>query len=103
MKGNLRTPMPAPETDVIRDAYFVSAIWRLLGAKIVESRISQETKLAILNAVYVSAGQPPERILDALKGESTEQRIPLPQTTFQCDRCAFQPEPTLGAFTSSLR
>ena len=33
-KVNLRYA-PIPERDVLRDAYFIAAIWRLLGAKIV--------------------------------------------------------------------
>ena len=54
-----------PERDGLRDAYFIWAIWRLLGEKIVERRRSVETPLALLNAVYQGAGQPLERVLDA--------------------------------------
>ena len=63
-KFNLRNG-PVPERDVLRDAYFIAAIWRLLGAKIVEKRRSVETQLVLLNAVYVGAGQPLERVWDA--------------------------------------
>ena len=89
--------------DVLRDAYSVAAIWRLFGEKIVEERRSVETHLALLNAVYVGAGQPLEQILDNRQAEPAAQRVPLPQTTLRGEQCEFEPEATLGAFTSCLR
>ena len=49
-----------PERDVLRDAYFVTAILRLLREKIVEERGNVETHLLLLNAVFVGAGEPLE-------------------------------------------
>ena len=50
MKVNLHN-VTIPERDVLRDVYFIAAIWRLLGEKIVEERRSVETHLAFWNAV----------------------------------------------------
>ena len=63
MKVNLRQA-PVHDRDVLRDAYFVAAMWRLLGAKIVQRRRSQDTQLALLNALSLGAGQPREQVLD---------------------------------------
>ena len=82
MKVTLRNA-PVPERDVLRDAYFIAAMWRLLGSKIAEKRRSVETHLELLNAVYVGAGQPPERVLDARQTDPAAQRVALPQTTLR--------------------
>ena len=81
-KVNLRNA-PIPERDVLRDAYFIAAIWRLLGAKIVEKRRSVETQLVLLNAVYVDEGLPLERVLDARQTDTATQRVALPKTTLR--------------------
>ena len=81
-KVNLRNA-PIPERDVLRDAYFISAIWRLLGAKILERRRCIDTHLVLLNAVYVGAGQPLERVLDARQTDPAAQRVAVPQTTLR--------------------
>ena len=49
-KLNLRNA-PISERDLVQDGYFISAIWRLLGGKIVEKRKSVETHLVLLNAL----------------------------------------------------
>ena len=79
-------------------------MWRLLGEKIVEKRRSVETHLVLLNAVYVGAGEPLERDLDARQTDPAAQRVALPpQTTLRGEQCTFEPEATLEAFTSCLR
>ena len=88
-----------PERDVLRDAYFIAAIWRLLGSKIVEQRRSVESQLALLNAVYVGGGQPLERVLDARQTDTAAQRVSLPQTTLCGEECTFEPVATLGALS----
>ena len=92
-----------PQRDVLRDAYLIVAIWRLLGVKILERRRPDRTQLALLNAVYVGPGQALEQVLDARPAEQAEQRIPLAQTTLRGEACDFRPVSTLGAFTSCLR
>ena len=52
------------ERDVVRDAYFIAAIWPLLGGERGERRSSVERQLALMNAVYVGAGEPFESVLD---------------------------------------
>ena len=49
-KENLRQGQPT-ERDVLRDAYFVAAIWGLLGQQIVQREQSPESHLALGNAV----------------------------------------------------
>ena len=94
---------PILERDVLRDAYFIAAIWRWLGEQIVQRRRSPESQLALLNAVYVGADQPVERILDDRQVAKDEQREPLPQTTIRGDESDFEPEASLAAFTRCLR
>ena len=53
-KVNLRNA-PIHKRDVLRNAYFIAAMWRLLGANIVEKRRSVERRLVLLNAVYLDA------------------------------------------------
>ena len=101
-KVNLRHG-PAPERDVLRDAYFIAANWRLLGEQIVQRRKSPESQLVLLNAVYVGAGRPLEAILDDRQVAKAHQREPLPQTTVRGDECGVEPEATIEAFTSCLR
>ena len=80
------------ERDVMIDAYFIAAIWRLLLAKIALRLKGPETQLALMNAVYLGAAQPREQILDAGQGAEGEKRRPLPQTTLGGEECDFQPE-----------
>ena len=94
---------PIAERDGLRDAYFISAIWRLLGVKIVEKRKSAGTQLALLNAVYVGAGQPHDQILDDRQTDPAAQHVALPQTTLRGEPCTFEPDDTLGSFRSCLR
>ena len=93
-KVNLRNEQ-THERDVLRDAYIISAIWRLLGKKIVEKRTSVETHLVLLNAVYVGAGQPLKQILDDRQTDPAAQRVAMPQTTLRGEQCTFEPEATL--------
>ena len=92
-----------PERDVIREAYFIAAIWRLFAPKNVERRRTDRTQLAVLNTVSVGAGQPLEQFLDARQAEQEERRIPLAETTLRGVACDFQTGATLGALTSCLR
>ena len=62
-----------------------------------------DTRLVLLNAVYVGAGQPLERILDVRQADPAAPRGALPQTTQRGEQFTFVPEPRLGAFTSCLR
>ena len=62
-KVNLRERQ-MEEPDVVRDAYFIAALWRLLGTEIINRRSSEERQLALMNAVCFGAGQPVERVLD---------------------------------------
>ena len=70
----------------------------MLGAKIFERRRSVDTHLVLLNAVYVGASQPLERVLDARQTDPAAQRVALPQSNLQGDQCTFEPEATIGAF-----
>ena len=72
-----------PERDVLRDASFSAAIWRLLGNTIVEEGPGVDTRLVVLNAVCVGAGQPLDRVLDARQTDPADQRVALPQTTLR--------------------
>ena len=65
-----------------------------------EERRSVETHLALLKAVSVGAGQPLEKIPDERQAERAAQRVALPQTNLRGEQCEFEPEATLGAFTS---
>ena len=101
-KLNLRYP-EADERDVVRDASFMAAIWRLLRTKIRDRRSDSGTQMALMNAVYVGAGQPLERVLDARQVAPTDKRIPLAQTPLRGVACGFEAVATLGEFTSCLR
>ena len=48
-------------------------------------------------------GQPLERVLDARQTDPATQRVALPQTNLQGEQCTFEPEATLGDFSSCLR
>ena len=75
-KGNLRYAQ-FEERDVLKDAYFISAIWRLLGTKSQDRRRDDATQLALRNAVDVGAGQPLERVLDVRQVAPADKRILL--------------------------
>ena len=59
--------------------------------------------MELMNAVYVGAGQPVERVLNARQLGHADKGIPLPQTTLRGAVCDFQPGATVGAFISWLR
>ena len=59
--------------------------------------------MALLNAVYVCAGQPLERVLDGRQVAPADKRIPLAQTTLRGVACSIEPVATPGEFTSCLR
>ena len=65
------------ERDVLRDASYISTIWRLFGMKIQDRRTDDATQLALRNAVNVGAGQPLVRVLDARQVAPADKRIPL--------------------------
>ena len=78
-KINLRYTQ-AEERDVVGDAYFIAAICRLLRTKIRDWLRDEDAQMALMNAVYVSAGQPLEQVLDARQVAPMSKRIPLAQT-----------------------
>ena len=101
-KSNLRYTQ-AEERDVVGDAYSIVAIWPLLETEIRDGRRDDATQMALLNAVYVGAGQLLYRVLDARHVAPAEKRVPLPQTTLRGIVCSFEPVARLGEFTSCLR
>ena len=66
-------------------------------------RRDEGTQVALMNAVYVDAGQPLERVLEALLVAGANNRIALAQTTLRGVTCTGQPGTTIGALTSDLR
>ena len=98
-KINLRYRQ-AEERDVVRDAYFISAIWRLPGTNIRDWRRDDGNQMALLNALYVGTGQPLERVLHARQIAPPDKGIPLVQTTLRGAACTFEPVAKLGEFTS---
>ena len=88
---------------MVRDAYFISAIWLLLGTDIRERRRDEGNQMALLNAVYLGAGQPLERVLDARQVAPADKRILLAQRALRGVAYSFEPLSTLGEFTSYLR
>ena len=101
-KINLRYTQ-TEERDVVRDSYFIAAMWRLLGTKIRASRRDEGNQMALINAVYGPAGQPLERVLDARQVAPADKRIPLAQTTLRGAACSFEPVATQGECTSWVR
>ena len=102
MKVHLRHAA-IPARDVLRDAYFIAAIWRLLGEKIVEERLSVGKWFPLWNAVYLGAGQRLEQISVERRGDPAALRVAMPETNLRGDECTLEAEATLGAFTSFLR
>ena len=88
---------------MLKDASFISAIWRLLGTKRQDRRSDDVTQLALRNAVNVGAGHTLERVLDARQVAPADKRIPLAQTTLRGVTCTFEQVATLGEFTRCLR
>ena len=101
-KDNLRQ-RAGGERAVLRDAYFITAVWPLLGAQIMLRGRSPESQLAILHAVYVGAVRLLEQIFDDRQVEHGKERETLSQVTLRGDECIFEPESTVEAFTCCLR
>ena len=93
----------AEERDVVRYGYFFEAMCCLIGTKIRDYRRDEGNQMALLNAVYVCAGQPLGRVLDARHVALADKRIPLAQTTLRGVACSIEPVATPGEFTSCLR
>ena len=101
-KSNL-SYIQADESDEMRNVYSIVAIRPLLEIEIRDWRRDDATQMALLNAVYVGAGQPLELVLDAHQVSPSDKRIPLAQTTLSGLECSFEQVATLGEFTSCLR
>ena len=86
--------------DVVREANFISAICRLLGTEIPNRRRSEERQIALINAVYLGAGEPLESVLDARHVAANDKRVQLGQETLLGLACTFDTDATLGEFTS---
>ena len=91
------------EGDMGRYDSFIAAIWRLLGTDIRDRRRDEGTQIALMNTVFVGAGQSLERILDARQLVPIDNRIPLSQTTVLGAASSSEPRATLGEFKSCLR
>ena len=78
------------ERDVVIDAYFIAAIWRVLGGEIRERRSRKERQLALMNAVYVGAGDPLESALDVRKVAAKDKRVSLAKETLLGVACTFR-------------
>ena len=89
------------ERDVVRDAYFIAAIWLLLGTEIRNMPCSDEQQIALINSVYVGAGKPRELVLDVRQVEPAIKRVPLAHTNFLGIACGFEPVATVEEFTSA--
>ena len=49
---------PIPQRDVLRDAYFIASVSRLLGEQIEQCRRRAESQLVVWNALDLGAGRP---------------------------------------------
>ena len=77
-KINLSYPIP-DNRDVVRDAFFIWAMSRLLGTKSRDRRRDKSSQIALINAVYVAAGQPLEKVMDARQVASMDKGLPISQ------------------------